>query len=151
MHRTYLTRDGLKAPVRSPRKLMPVETGIRLSGGAIRLFPPSPVLGIAEGIETALAVRLATGMPVWSAVCASLLARFAPPAGTRRLVVWADRDLSGAGEAAARDLRSRLLSRGIAVDIRLPAGPIPPGAKGLDWADLWAVRASRRFEDRAVA
>ena len=34
---------------------------------------------VAEGIETALAVHLGTGMPVWSALFASLLARLEPP------------------------------------------------------------------------
>ncbi|MBK1699951.1 DUF7146 domain-containing protein [Thiococcus pfennigii] len=137
--RTYLTPDGRKAPVAAPKKLM-AHPGDRLGGGAIRLFAPAPVLGVAEGIETALAVQRQTGMPVWSAVSATLLARFEPPAATRRVLVWADRDRSGAGAAAALALRERLLGRGIAVVVRLPPGPIPAGAKGLDWADVWGDR-----------
>ena len=142
VHRTYLTSDGRKAPVAEPKKLMAYPSD-RLVGGAIRLFPPTPALGVAEGIETALAVHLRTGMPVWSTVSAGLLARFEPPAGTSLLVVWADRDRSGTGEAAALTLRERLLKRGISVAVHLPPGPIPAGAKGIDWADVWSDRAER--------
>jgi hypothetical protein len=136
LHRTYLTADGRKAPVAAPRKLMGYP-GDRLAGGAIRLFPAAPVLGVAEGIETALAVHVRTGMSVWSAVSAGLLARLEPPAQTSLVVVWTDRDRSGVGEAAAHVLRERLLRRGIAVAVHLPPGPLPAGAKSLDWADVW--------------
>ena len=57
---------------------------IRINGHAVA------VLGVAEGIETALAVHLRTGMPIWSAISAGLLARTEPPAGTSLVVVWAD-------------------------------------------------------------
>jgi hypothetical protein len=137
LHRIYLTAGGDKAPVPSPKKLMGCADG-RLAGGAIRLFPPEPILGVAEGIETALAVHLRTGMAVWSAVSASLLARLEPPPGTTLVVVWADRDRSGAGEEAARALHERLRRRGIAVAVHLPPGPIPSGMKGIDWADVWS-------------
>jgi hypothetical protein len=53
------------------------------------------------------------------------------------VVVWADRDRSGTGEAAALTLRERLLGRGILVAVHLPPVPIPVGAKGIDWADVW--------------
>jgi hypothetical protein len=142
VHRTYLTRDGRKAPVPAPKKLMGYP-GDRLVGGAIRLFAPGPVLGVAEGIETALAVHRRTGMPVWSAVSANLLERLEPPAQTSLVVVWADRDRSGAGEAAAMRMRQRALCRGISVAVHLPPGPAPAGAKGIDWADVWCTGSER--------
>jgi putative DNA primase/helicase len=142
VHRTYLTPDGRKAPVPAPKKLMGYP-GHRLVGGAIRLFDPGPVLGVAEGIETALAVHLRTGMPVWSAVSANLVERLEPPAQTSLVVVWADRDRSGAGQAAATTLRQRLLRRGISVAVHLPPGPIPANSKGIDWADVWCNRTER--------
>jgi hypothetical protein len=142
VHRTYLTPEGRKAHVSAPKKLMGYP-GNRLVGGAIRLFPPGPTLGVAEGSETALAVRLRTGMPVWSALSAGLLARLEPPAETSLVVVWADRDRSGAGEAAALSLRERLLQRGIPVAVHLPPGPIPARAKGIDWADVWCNRTEQ--------
>ena len=142
VHRTYLMPDGRKAPVPYPKKLMGCPGG-RLVGGAIRLTAAGPLLGAAEGIETALAVQSRTGMPVWSAVSAGLLARLEPPAGTSLVVVWADRDRSGVGEAAALTLRERLIARGMGVAVHLPPGPTPAGAKGIDWADVWCDRAER--------
>lgn len=60
IHRTYLTVDGKKASVPSPKKLMtPTKEGAT-RGAAIRLFEPDTRLGIAEGIETALACNLAS-------------------------------------------------------------------------------------------
>ena len=54
LHRTYLL-DGAKAPVDHPRKVLGVS-------GVVRLFEPvGGVLGVAEGIETALAVHLMDG------------------------------------------------------------------------------------------
>ena len=64
LHRTYLTNQGTKAP-REGRKLMPVADGKKTTGGAIRLFESEDTLAIAEGIETALAVHVITGLPVW--------------------------------------------------------------------------------------
>jgi putative DNA primase/helicase len=101
------------------------------------------MLGVTEGIETALAVHRRTGMPVWAAVSANLLERLEPSPKTSLVVIWADRDWSGAGEAAAVSLRKRLLRRGISVAVHLPPGPIPAGAKGVDWADVWCNRTER--------
>jgi putative DNA primase/helicase len=154
LHRTYLRPDGLgKAPVPSPKKLMPHAEATSLSGGAIRLFavdaPEHMGLGIAEGVETALAVHAMTGLPVWACASATLLQGFCPPAGTRRLSIWADKDRSDAGELAASVLRQRLRDLPD-VRILLPPDPIPASARGIDWADVWLMRQSAAA-DRAVA
>jgi putative DNA primase/helicase len=130
IHRTFLTADGRKAPVLSPKKLMPHASDRSLIGGAVRLGPASSVLGVAEGIETALAVRQATGMAVWSALSRTLLERFAPPGNTERIVIWADRDENGAGQRSAEILRKKLEATGNQVSIRLPPG------NGTDWLDV---------------
>ena len=53
LHRTWLTRDGRKADVPDPKKLTPAAGP--LAGACIALMKPSAgVIGIAEGIETAL-------------------------------------------------------------------------------------------------
>lgn len=139
LHRIYLTPDGRKAPVASPKKMM-VPLG-PVVGGAIRLYPAGPDLGITEGIETALAVRQGTDMPVWAGVSAALVEAFEPPPGVTLVVIWADLDRSGRGAIAANRLRDRLLTKGIQVAVNLPPGPIPEGAKGLDWADVWGLKS----------
>jgi putative DNA primase/helicase len=134
LHRTYLA-GGHKVCGRAAKKLL--SAGI--NGAAVRLQEAGAELSVAEGIETALAVRQRTAMPVWAATSASLLERWEPPLGVRLVVIWADLDRSGAGQAAANRLRDRLLAQGIQVAVHFPPGPIPAGHKGLDWADLWCL------------
>lgn len=135
LHRTYLTPTGEKAPVPEVRKLFPYPGDRRLSGGAIRLFPPTAELHLAEGIETALAVHRATGGPVWSAVNAGLLERVEVPKAVQQVVIWGDLDRAGAGQSAAYALAGRLRREGRDVVLRLPGGPIPASQKSLDWLD----------------
>ncbi|MDR9171955.1 DUF7146 domain-containing protein [Burkholderia multivorans] len=144
IHRTYLTQDGKKAPVESPKKLMSYPKDRKIIGGAIRLVDPGPVLAVAEGLETALAVLEGTGLPVWCAVNALLLENFVPPAGVNRVIVFADKDRpteqhpKGHGQEAAKQLVQRLWKMGIKASAIVPAGDIPPGEKSLDWADILA-------------
>ncbi|MGB5833228.1 MAG: toprim domain-containing protein [Thiohalocapsa sp.] len=152
LHRTYLRADGSgKALVPSSKKLMAHPGTTPLTGAAIRLFPvdaaTNAMLGIAEGIETALAVQAMTGMPVWACVSATLLQSFRPPADITRLAIWADKDRSGVGANAAGVLRERL---GDALDVRvqLPDVPIPANARGVDWADVWLMRRPGSDSDR---
>ena len=65
LHRTYVSTDGWKAPVPQPKKLSRT-TGL-LAGASIKLFETTIidgklVLGVAEGIETALACTLGSGI-----------------------------------------------------------------------------------------
>lgn len=116
-HVTYLDGAG-KAAVPSPRKVMtPVDT---VTGCAIRLYPAAGHVGIAEGIETAIAAHLLSGLPVWSVITAHGIETFDPPAGTDRVTVFADHDDSYTGQAAAFACAKRLAKRGIAVDVRMP-------------------------------
>ncbi|MDN3521519.1 DUF7146 domain-containing protein [Halomonas ramblicola] len=139
VHRTYLAPDGGgKAAVESPKKLAAPIHDRATHGAAIPLYPCSgEVLALTEGIETALAVRLARPeFPVWACVTAGGLARWQSPAGIRAVWIMADRDRSGTGQQAARALRSRLGRHGLRVRVCLPPGPIPDHAKGLDWLDV---------------
>lgn len=137
LHRTYLSPDGRsKAAVPKAKKLMKpaVET---VSGGAIQLLRAvGETLGVAEGIETALAARIGSGYPAWACVSGAMLGAFEPPAHVRRVLIWADKDAGGAGETWAEKLKARMLARGIQVVVLLPGIPIPDGAKGVDWCDV---------------
>jgi putative DNA primase/helicase len=142
IHRTYLTADGYKAPVESPRKLMRYPSQRKLSGGVIRLVEAGAVLAVAEGLETALAVMEGTKMPVWCAVNAYLLEHFYPPPGVSQILVFADKDRPSAqhprghGQESARRLVQRLWERGIKASAIVPAGEIPAGQRSLDWLDI---------------
>jgi len=146
IHRTYLSRWGAKAPVFAAKKTMPYAASRQLMGGAIRLHPaPSDILGVAEGIETALAVHCATGMPVWSAINTRMLEGVQIPEGVEMIVVWADKDRNGVGLRAAQVLKTRLWTAGIPTAIYLPRGRIHADAKSLDWNDVWCATGSKGF------
>jgi putative DNA primase/helicase len=131
LHRTYLTLDGHKADVPTPKKLLsPVIPGAT-NGGAIRLYAPDETLAVTEGIETALAVRCATGLPVWATSSAGGMARLSVPPEIRLVVICADHDLPGIN--AARELARRLLREQRRVKI------LTPVTSGADWADLQEV------------
>jgi putative DNA primase/helicase len=115
IHRTYLTNDGRKAPVTTPRKLFSEVA----KGAAVRLTPPAAALGIAEGVETALAASKLFAVPTWAALCANMLAKFEPPIETKRLTIFGDNDAGGVGQGAAYALASRLAAR-LQVDVKLP-------------------------------
>lgn len=117
LHRTYL-KNGHKAPVESAKKLMP---GRRVTGGAIRLSGVGEWIGIAEGIETALAAYIQFGIPVWSCVTAHGIETFDPPTGVKRITIFADNDASFTGQKAAYTAAFRLVQQGFDVEVKVPA------------------------------
>ena len=128
IHRTYLG-DGAKLDVPEPRKLTP---GKLPPGSAIRLSDPSPILGIAEGIETALAASARFEVPVWAAISAGNLAEWVPPQGVEEVLIFGDADDKFAGQRAAFILAHRLAIKrdGPKVAVHIP------DTLGRDWADL---------------
>jgi putative DNA primase/helicase len=125
VHVTYL-QHGQKLSAREPRKLPgPV---IGRSGCAIRLGEASAgVLGIGEGIETCLAASRLSGIPVWSALNASLLERFEPPSHIKTLAIFADNDAVG---LKAATILSKKLENRVGIDLRVPRRPWK------DWNDV---------------
>jgi putative DNA primase/helicase len=136
LHRTYLT-DGHKLDAQDARKL--------LSGGyvgaSVPLAEATDELAVCEGLETGLAVLLATGKPVWCALGAGNLEKLWVPPTVRRVCIYADNDADGdfTGQASAYALARRLR--------REPGEAAPrevqvylPKAAGSDWADVWRQR-----------
>jgi len=137
LHRTYL-EDGKKAPVADSRKLLCAGA----SGAAVRLFEAGEELAVAEGIETALAVHLCTGMPVWAAISAGNMAKLWIPASVRHLAIYADHDASYTGQAAAYALARRVKTQ--AKDARAPEVAVHvPHAVDSDWADVLRARRAQ--------
>lgn len=133
--RIYVGPEGEKTSLPERKKMMSMPSDTSITGGAIRLMRPGKTLGIAEGVETALAAYLLTGIPCWSAFSAQLLEGFIPPAGVENVIVFADKDRNGRGEQAAKVLVEKLWKSGIRAGIKLPPGEIPANDKGIDWLD----------------
>lgn len=127
LHYTYLTEDGSKAKVAKPKKLL---AGKVPRGGAVRLAPSASIMGIAEGIETALSASQMHDMPVWSALSATGMIHWQPPPTARSVVIFGDNDRSFAGQSAAYLLAYRLRTEGLMVDVRMPRDP------DCDWNDV---------------
>lgn len=123
-HRTFLAEDGSgKANVSTPRKV----AGKYGRGPTIRLMPTSPLMGIAEGIETALSAARLFRVPVWSVLCAHGIETFEPPPECQQLIIFADHDKNRTSQRAAESLKTRL---SIPVQIRMPDQP------DSDWNDV---------------
>jgi hypothetical protein len=118
---SFLDEDGAgKAPISSPRRILGVREG-STRGGAVRLFEPEGgVVGLAEGLETALSACLLTGTPTWAALSAGGIERVELPPEIRDVLIFADNDSNGTGLKAASALGRRLRNEGRTVRILLP-------------------------------
>ncbi len=78
---------------------------------AVRMFPVSSTLGIAEGIETALSCKQIYSVNTWAATNALRLSKFRVPTGVKHLIIFADMDRTSAtGHAAAYVCANRNLN-----------------------------------------
>ncbi|HHQ48082.1 MAG TPA: hypothetical protein ENK19_04265 [Acidobacteria bacterium] len=154
VHVTYVSADGSgKAPVRAPRKILPPREPLRAV--AVRLEPPDGQgrVGLAEGIETALAARWLFGVPVWAVLNTAVFKQWDPPEDVtvRRVLLLGDHDAHFAGHAALFALAQRLSRQGRVVieGVRFPSRP------GEDWNDVWcrldpAARLARMARARGA-
>lgn len=142
VHRTFLAMR----PDGSVGKLQGVENAKLtlgdLTSAAIRLHPAGARLGLAEGIETAIAAWNLSGVPCWACINTSNLKAAQLPFEVGEIIVFADRDKphpkcpEGWGLRAARDLCARVKGEAVRCDIRLPVAPFG------DYADVAAARAA---------
>jgi len=120
IHRTFLRPDGAA----HDGKMMLGAAGI------LRLSADEDVthgLGVAEGIETALAVLARGWGPVWACLAAGGIGKFPVLAGIEALTIFADNDDAGLRAAERCADRWRRAGR----EVRLS----PPPVEGTDWAE----------------
>lgn len=134
LHRTYLGEHGDKAALDEPRRIMP---GGHPKGSAVRLSEVGPVLGIAEGIETAMSAEILFGIPCWAALTADMLEAWSPPEGVSEVFIFGDNDVSFTGQRAAFGLARRMFAAKIRARVEIPI------LVGTDWNDTLRARGAR--------
>jgi hypothetical protein len=114
IHRTFLLPDGSTKALPGKKMLGSV------AGGAVRLLPMGPDghMGIAEGIETALAAARIFFVPTWAALSTTGLVQWQWPDDVRNITIFAD--AGEPGKKAANELRERIIAAGIECRIRVP-------------------------------
>ena len=128
IQQTWLTSDGEKA---SGKRL----TSGNLGAGAVRLGAAARVLGLAEGVETALSAMQLTGVPVWASLGASRLHNVELPPDVEEVHIFVDNDEPG--RTAAKRAADVHTSIGRRVYLRSP-----PDQCG-DWNDFLNLIADR--------
>jgi hypothetical protein len=88
IQQTWLTTEGEKATSKR------LTTG-NLGSGAVRLGAASKIMGLAEGVETALSAMQMVGMTVWASLGASRLHNVELPADVEEVHVFVDNDEPG--------------------------------------------------------
>lgn len=147
LHRTFITPDGRKATLDPARKLM---RGALPPGSAIRLFPSGPILGVAEGIETALAAHQLFGVPVWALLNALGIERFVIPEGVEKLLIFADRDATFTGERSAYILANRAVVQDkVLAEVHIPS--LQRERAKEDWNDVVQFKKELALQESAVA
>lgn len=137
LQRTFLTEAGDKAHMKNAR----LTIGKLPDGGAVRLMrlePKHTALGIAEGVETALAASAMYGLPVWAALNSGRLSVWEPPEGFKAVVIFGDNDANKDGQKAAYTLANRLELRKIMTQVEIPLDV------DTDWNDVYKLKLKRR-------
>jgi hypothetical protein len=95
VHRVFLRGDGRgKALVSQPKMTLgPIR------GGAVRLGPGGPELGICEGIESGLSAQELYRITVWCGLGGSNMRNIELPIVVERVIVFGDNGAIGRGHA----------------------------------------------------
>ena len=124
IHRTFLDAEVPRlAAFDGPKRALGA-----LRSAAVRLFPAiDGVLGIAEGVESALSARALTGVPCWATLGNERFALVSIPESVTELHLFVDYD-AGGKLAAERALQSHALE-GRTIHVRRPS------KRDTDWND----------------
>jgi hypothetical protein len=132
VHRTFLDIGSAKlADFERPKRALG-----SLDRGAVRLAPPvAGRLGLAEGIESALAAMQLFGIPCWATLGNERFGLVAIPESVRELHLFIDNDAGG--ELAEQRALKAYSALGRVIQSRVPA------SAGFDWNDELKARLAR--------
>lgn len=137
-HLTY-THKQHKLKCSAPKKIMTPVTSMK--GSYVELYPVEEHICVAEGIETALAIRDLTGLPVISALNAQNLSALSLPSLVKKVEIWGDNDASYCGQRASYVLAEQLTRKGVEVIVHIPP------TVGKDWLDTLNETQDEIYKD----
>ncbi|PLL99260.1 DNA primase [Klebsiella michiganensis] len=151
LHRTLLDGDKKAQTGGAAKKMMKLQEDSYLEFAksvAIRMFPTASTLGIAEGIETALACHQITKCHTWATMNTAFMKKFRVPAGVKNLIIFADADSNAAGHAAAFECAAanlHAMNDLESVSVRWPAQGdfndlLINGSEVLEWLFHWGMK-----------
>jgi hypothetical protein len=137
IQRTFLDENSasLARDLADPRRLLG-----RPHGGAVVLAPATMVLGLAEGVETALSAATLLGVPVWATLGSERLPHILVPESVAHLLILPDNDR--AGRIGARRAHQACARQGRRIETIWP----PAGFN--DWNDV--LRAGLSLAPRSA-
>lgn len=94
----HISYAGDAKGFRETELVIPKRTHGHMLDGAVRLFEPTDTLGLAEGVETAMALRrveLFPTTPVWATAGVSRLPHIWIPSTVKQIILFADRPKDG--------------------------------------------------------
>lgn len=106
--------------------------------GAVKLVPANTVLGLAEGVESALSAIQLTGIPTWATLGSERLPLIDIPASVRRLILLPDADASG----RVAEFKAREAYAGLNLEIET----IWPWYDRKDWNDVLRLEGKGEAE-----
>ena len=95
IQRTYLDPNEPKKADVMPNKM----TKGLMRGSAVRFGQPDEMLGLAEGIESALSARALYSIPTWATLSCVRLKQIEIPKSVRIITIFGDQDKAGKAEA----------------------------------------------------
>jgi DNA primase len=137
VQRTFLVNDKpdkIRIPSGEGKNLPAKMTKGPMRGGAVRLrMPAGEMLGLAEGVETALSAAQLYSLPVW-AVCGKRFGAIELPAQIKQLVIFGDP--GDDGRQAAFDAQDFWEMKGLRVEVIFPAADFKKAGIKDDFNDL---------------
>jgi len=133
----YLENDRI---LNAPTKALMLDSCEDMRGGALRLSEVTPQLGIALGIENAIAASVLYGMNVWAAPDLQLYEKFNPPREVRELVIFSDNRLDFKCQRAAYTMATRLHEKGRPKVVLV----FPDGLVSESYTDMMLIEESER-------
>ncbi len=154
IHRIFIDEHGNKASFHKAgfevKKMMPGGYGLDINGASVLIDEPDRIAALGEGLETVLAVKQVTELPMECTINAGNLGNYVAKEGTEYVFIFEDLDASRTGEIEAQKLEDRLVNQGIEVVRFSP--PIPLGdRKSVDWLDVLNELGPQGFPKLAVS